>query len=88
MTTVKLLTRPSGAEGAFVSYALTVPAEIGRETAANGIESFVVELTEDGILYRPILRNAPGTGRPAWLRPNIRVDRAGPVSVVYGEDDK
>jgi hypothetical protein len=45
------------------TFSLNVPTDIGRILKEKDIEAFNVELTEDGILYRPYGRVLPG-----WLK--------------------
>lgn len=45
---------------------LTVPAEISRMCEEAGVREFTCELTEDGILYRPLKRDEQKV--PGWLK--------------------
>lgn len=65
----KLRSQPSGPGGAFRSHTIGVPEEIARVIQATGIEHFAVEMTEDGILYRPVTLEKPTPALPSWARP-------------------
>ena len=49
---------------AFVNYSLTVPSHIARELPED--VQFTVELSEDGILFRPATEEQLATQMPAW----------------------
>lgn len=64
--TVKLLSLNYGEQRA-----VTVPAPIARQLVANGIERFRLEVTEEGLLYRPVFGDEPvdtDDTLPEWLQ--------------------
>lgn len=48
------------------NWTIGIPADIARALDASGIDQFMVELTEEGMLYRP-LAMAPDLELPSWL---------------------
>lgn len=66
MTIVKMTSRAS-ASGASSS-SLNVPKLIADALRSAKIETFTVEVTEDGILYRPTKLVEPETELPSWLQ--------------------
>lgn len=55
--------------GLYPFYSLTVPAAVGRQLEEAGLLRFDFELTDDGLLYRPVDGNARGGIEvPAWLK--------------------
>jgi hypothetical protein len=61
--------KPSGPGGKFTTYTLTLPTPMAELLEANGVSMFTVELTEDGVLYRPVVLQAPQmTPLPSWLK--------------------
>jgi hypothetical protein len=63
MATYKIRTSQSGPSRRTV-YRLTVPVEIARDLDLD--LEYAVELTEDGILYRPVTEK---TALPSWAKP-------------------
>ena len=57
----------SGKEPPKDQYTLTVPAPIARALRDAGITQFAVDLTEDGIVYRPVLTGPEDRPLPTWL---------------------
>lgn len=47
---------------------LGVPAEIGKVLVANEVRTFEVELTDTGLLYRPVPNDPTESELPAWTR--------------------
>ena len=60
--------RPAADGSEQVIYSLAVPREIGE--LLDGGQYFTAELTEDGILYRPVRAGEPPLpdDLPAWVR--------------------
>lgn len=48
---------------------ITIPKEIADDLEAAHVEEFDVEVTDEGVLLRPIVAGAPRAPRPQWLRP-------------------
>jgi len=48
----------------FVNYSLTVPSHVGRELPAD--MEFYCELTDEGILFRPVAHREEAEALPAW----------------------
>jgi hypothetical protein len=48
-------------------YTITVPAPVARAIVDAGIKVFTVELTEEGVLYRPVLTGPDDRPLPTWL---------------------
>lgn len=63
--TYKIRKNAAGTKGRQVVYRLTVPPEIARNLP-DDVE-FSVELTEDGILYRPVVEPAEPE-LPSWAK--------------------
>ena len=69
-TIYRIQHKPSGPAGAFKTYTLTLPTAIAELLEASNIGMFTVELTEDGVLYRPVhVKPETPTDLPSWLRP-------------------
>lgn len=65
----RMTRKPSGPEGAYETFTIIVPSDIGAILKERDINTFVCELTEDGILYRPIDIPLEETKNlPTWLR--------------------
>ncbi len=53
------------------SYSLGLPLEIGRPLEESGAVDFILELTEDGILFRPTASSTRETTElPEWMNVN------------------
>lgn len=63
---VHLRKNKGGPGGIHFSYNIGVPREIADHLIRAKLERFTVELTDDGMLYRPIF---PDGDLPAWLEP-------------------
>lgn len=73
MDVVRLGTRTSGGGGR--SATLGVPKAIADELRAANIDTFSIELTEEGILFRPVDGDSSGVERPSWLKPRAAPGR-------------
>jgi hypothetical protein len=56
------------------TYSLGVPVEIARLLEAAHKTTFTLELTSDGVLYRPILNPIEPVNLPDWLKDIIGPD--------------
>ena len=70
--TVKMRAALTGSSGGGKSYSLTVPSEMARIIEKAGIDTFEVDFTPDGILYRPVeSAPEPVLEVPEWLKASI-----------------
>jgi hypothetical protein len=67
-TTYRLRTNSKTAK--FQNYTLAVPSDVARELLEQDIVDFTFELTEEGILYRPLHLPGPKKDLPGWLKGN------------------
>lgn len=73
MSVVKVRRARSGTGGVVSS--VTIPKGLADDLAAAGIVAFEVELTDDGVLLRPVAGGrASSAARPAWLEPSASAD--------------
>lgn len=66
--TYKLIKQQTRHSDRTPAYLLSVPAEIGRALEAAGQWHFEVELTDEGLLYRPAT-GEEATALPDWAKP-------------------
>jgi hypothetical protein len=63
---MRRVVRPKG-EPPKNQYTFTVPAPVARAIVDAGIKIFTVELTDEGVLYRPVLTGPDDRPLPTWL---------------------
>lgn len=67
--TVKMRAAKTGSAGGGKAYMLTVPSELARVIEKAGIDTFEVDVTEEGIVYRPVDSVPdPVIEVPEWLK--------------------
>lgn len=67
----------------FISYSMTIPADIAEQLPAELL--FSIELSEDGILFRPSGRTSYDPPLPTWAEGEEPRMKDAPISTTQGQ---